>query len=71
MRGNHTIAFRTNARAILALCRVSVGQDFHTLSLAQVDALLSHADAERYRKPEGATGSRARYYFNRLVRHAR
>lgn len=62
---------RSNARAILALCRVSADADFYTLSASQVNALLTHADAERYRRPINANGSRGRYYFQRLQRLAR
>lgn len=63
--------FRSNARAILALCRIPIDAEFYTLSASQVDALLTHADAERYRRPINANGSRGRYYFQYLQRLAR
>lgn len=71
MRDSHKAAYRTAARATLEWCGIPVGADFHTLSSAQVDRLLACADREGYRKPRGANGSRARYYHDKMQRHAR
>jgi len=66
----HREAEGLNARATLGACRIAVGQDFHTLSAAQVDLLLREADHQRYRKPTTANGSRARYFHDLLQRRA-
>ena len=71
MKDRHKAAYGLNARAILAGLRIDPAQDFHELSAAQVDGLLKEADRERYRKPRHANGSRGRYYYARLQRHAR
>jgi hypothetical protein len=47
---------------------LGLGQDFHTLSHAQIDNLLAEADRVRYRKPKNANGSRARYFHAHLER---
>lgn len=44
--------------------------DYHRLSSAQVDVVLSAADAQKYRKPRNANGSRGRYFYDRLQRLA-
>lgn len=61
---------RQNANEVLKRLNIAVGQDFYTLSPEQVLALLVEADREKYRLPRGATGSRARYFHERLQRHA-
>jgi hypothetical protein len=71
MKQRHAESERLNARATLANLNIAVGQDFHTLSSSQVDALLCEADRARYRKPANANGSRARYFHDRLQRRAR
>jgi hypothetical protein len=70
MKAKHIPAYRDNARAVLSALRISVGQDFHTLSSEQVDGLLAEADRTRYQKPKHANGSRARYFHDRLQRQA-
>jgi len=49
---------------------IALGQDFHTLSLDQVDKLVAEAARVGYRKPKNANGSTARYFHDRLQRHA-
>lgn len=61
---------QSGARARLARCGVSVAHDFHSLRSEAVEALLVEADADGYRQPKNANGSRARYYHARLVRAA-
>lgn len=56
------------ARTILRNCHADC--DFHALGTEAVDRLLAHADAMKYRKPENANGSRARYFHAYLVRVA-
>jgi hypothetical protein len=70
MKAKHFESYRLEAWEALKLINASVGQDFHTLSSSQVDKLLEMADSERYQKPKNANGSRARYYYARLQRHA-
>jgi hypothetical protein len=60
-----------NARAFLHGINASVGQDFHTLSSAQVDLILQAANRDRYQKPKNANGSTARYYYNLMQRRAK
>lgn len=70
MKQRHTESVRLHAQAALNNIGIAVGQDFHTLNSAQVDALLAEADRVRYQKPANANGSRARYFHDRLQRHA-
>ena len=70
MKARHIEAERVNAWAILQSIKASVGQEFHTLSSSQVDALLVAADAARYQRPKNANGSRARYFYSLLQRRA-
>lgn len=62
---------RHYAREILRAIDSNETQDFHTLSSEKVEILLTWADAQKYRKPKNANGSRARYYFARLQRLAK
>jgi hypothetical protein len=64
-------ANRTDARATLAALDIPIGADFHALNRSQVDALLFEAKRARYRRPQNANGSKARYYHDRLQRLAR
>lgn len=59
-----------DAQSILAACRINVHVDYHVLSSAQVERLLAHADARRYRKRKDAPRSRARMFHQHLVRLA-
>lgn len=70
MKARHVAGAQLNARATLDLINASIGQDFHTLTSAQVDALLKCADQVRYQKPPNANGSRARYFYQRIQRQA-
>ena len=45
--------------------------DFHELRSSQVDQLLEFASIEGYRKPANASGSKARMYYQSLVRRAK
>jgi hypothetical protein len=47
---------------------VDIRADFHTLTSAQVDAVLEQAQVSGYRKPVNANGSRARYFFSAVQR---
>lgn len=62
---------RVNAREFISSINAHVGQDYHTLSGEQVDAILKEVRRVRYQKPRNANGSTARYYYERLQRHAR
>lgn len=53
---------RRQALEILSACSVPVGGDYHVLGSSQVDALLVEAGKRHYRKPQNASGSRARYF---------
>ena len=64
-------ALRADARAVLASIGATAGEDFHTLTGHQVSRLIEAADVRRYRKPRGANGSRARYFYARMLRLAR
>ena len=44
--------------------------DFHALRSEQVEGLLHWAKAYGYRQPRNANGSKARYFFYMLQRHA-
>jgi hypothetical protein len=66
----HIGAVRDNAKATLSMLNVAIGQDFHTLRSDQVERLLAEADRVRYQKPANASGSRARYFYERLQREA-
>ena len=60
-----------DARAILTVCHCACDDDFHALNADNVERLLVHADARKYRKPANANGSRARYWHAYLVRQCR
>jgi hypothetical protein len=70
MKARHIAGYRLSAWAALKNLNASVGQDFHTLSSAQVAKLIEMADYDRYQKPKNANGSRARYFYARLQRQA-
>ena len=70
MKPRHVQAERTNARAVLSLCNISIGQDFYTLRPTQIECLILQADLVRYRKPRNANGSRARYFHDMLQRRS-
>lgn len=67
---HETAQVTINAREALRACHVPFHADFHTLSSAQVDALITEANRVKYRRPKNANGSRARYFHNRLQRKA-
>ncbi len=71
MKQRHAPAIALNARETLRMLRIPLGADFHTLSRDHVDGLLAEADRVRYQRPRNANGSRARYFHDRLQRHAR
>jgi hypothetical protein len=71
MKAEHAEAYRVNALAVLASLKIDPSQDFFTLSASQVSGLLAEADRVRYQKPKQANGSRGRYFYARLQRHAR
>jgi len=70
MKAKHVAGFRLEAQATLKNMNIALGQDFHTLSLDQVDKLVAEAARVGYRKPKNANGSTARYFHDRLQRHA-
>lgn len=59
------------AAEILCSVNATVDTDFHTLTSAQVERITAAADRHNYRKPRGANGSRARYFFAYCQRAAR
>jgi len=71
MHQRHREYERQNAIMTLNMCRIPLGADFHTLTVAQVAALDDEADRVRYRKPKTANGSRCRYFHDLLQRRAR
>lgn len=71
MKAKHTEATQLNARQVFIMWNISPDQDFHVLSSSQVDEILKEADRVRYQKPRNANGSRARYFYERMQRHAR
>ena len=48
--------------------RIPIEFDFHTLRSSVVERILMAADADGYRKPKNANGSRARCYFEAIKR---
>lgn len=70
MKPHHVSGQRFNARETLKAWNCAVGQDFHTLSTSQVEMVNAEADRVRYRRPRNANGSRARYFYQRIQRHA-
>jgi len=71
MKERHKQAAGLNARMVLEAARVPLGADFHTLSSAQVEALLDEAKRMRYQRPANANGSKARYFHDYMQRLAR
>lgn len=58
------------AREIAAAYGIDLSVDFHSLDAESVAAVIAAADARRYRKPRGASGSRGRYFHALLHRTA-
>lgn len=58
------------ALEILQACGVELGEDFHALPSENVLHLLDAAVKRRYRKPNKANGSKARYFHAMLQRKA-
>lgn len=50
---------------------IPLGNDFHTLRTSEVESVLNAADAHGYRKPKSANGSRARGFYEYLMRSQR
>lgn len=71
MKSKHVASARLNARQVLQLANISLGQDFYTLSSSQVDILLAEAKRVRYQRPKNANGSTGRYFHDRLQRLAK
>ena len=60
-----------DAKSTLARLGIPLGEDFHALTRAQVDALVDEAKRRRYRRSDRANGSRARYFHDMLQRRAK
>ena len=71
MKARHAEANRAAALAVFAAANCTPDQNFFTLSASQVDVFLVEADRVRYQKPKNANGSRGRYFYARMQRHAR
>lgn len=63
-------AQKTHAIKTLAACGIPPGADFYALATDRLVDLSIHADAARYRAPDGAKGSRLRYFHTMLQRRA-
>ena len=61
---------KRTAAAIATEYGITLGCDFHTLSSAEVERILTAAKHWGYRAPKNATGSRARYFYAYLSRAA-
>lgn len=61
-------AIQRQIRAKLEDQGVDFAEDFHLLRSDKVELLTEAAKACKYKAPEGANGSTARYFFARLAR---
>lgn len=61
---------RPEARDLAAGYGIPLNRDFHSLDSGTVESIIAAADSVKYRKPPAANGSRARYFYARLVRSA-
>lgn len=61
-------ATQRQIRAQLEAQGIDFAEDFHTLRSDKVELLTEAAKACKYKAPEGANGSTARYFFARLAR---
>lgn len=63
---------RDGARSRLSQCGIAANDppSFFSLSQSRTADLLALADDDGYRVPRHANGSRARYYYARLIRAA-
>lgn len=59
------------ARGIATRWQIDLAADFHALRTDEVERISAAADEYRYRKPQHANGSRARYFHAFLVRTAK
>ena len=64
------VARKINPSGNYSTTQIDTSKDFHTLSSREVEAVLAEADRQKYRKPKNASGSRARYFFQKLQREA-
>lgn len=74
MKGRHRNSYRVSAIETLKWLGISQHQKFDSLKPIQVIDILAEADRAGYRIPKQAIGSRetrARRYFEQLVRHAK
>ena len=62
---------KDQAQEILHRIGCSAAPDFFTLPIEQVAQVLWEADLVKYRRPQNANGSRARYFYGYLTRTAR
>lgn len=60
-----------DAKDVARRYALDLSANFHALNSEAVSRVLAAADERGYRKPSGANGSRARYFFYHLVRTAR
>jgi hypothetical protein len=58
----------SEARLILARCKIPLGADYHVLSYGTKDDLVIEARTYGYRKPKNANGSTGRYFHDYLQR---
>jgi len=59
---------RGDARKLLADAGVDWREDYHTLRSSEVDKVLAVAKLYGYRRSRGASGSKARMFFQMLQR---
>jgi|WetSurMetagenome_2_1015567.scaffolds.fasta_scaffold484970_1 hypothetical protein len=57
-----------HARPILCRENIDLAADFYTLPASAACTLVELAQSQGYRRPRGANGSTARYYFAALQR---
>ena len=62
---------RQKVKTLLAVNGVDFSKDFHELDNAIVELIAHGAKLSRYRKPQNANGSTARYFFNHLVKRVK
>lgn len=69
-RNERRLAIGIRARETLQRLGIDPAIDFHALPRSRVAALLEEAKLQKYRRPQSANGSKARYFHAKLMREA-
>jgi hypothetical protein len=70
MKSKHAASYALEARALLGLLKIRVGQQYHSLRTVQIESLRLQADAAKYQAPKDSNRPREHSFFDLLQRRA-